>query len=115
MHDFDGKEITLMTLNTRFEKLERVLLQKFHDTDTNKTETSATEGRVPNRRGNRRRRAREKRRQWTDDYASAFEVPTEYPSDTADDNEEDGYYGTTPEEEHHALNSRSLWEAICSS
>ena len=112
MHDFDGKEITPMTLNTRCEKLERLLLQKFPDTDNSETETSATEGRVPNRRGNRRRRARGKRRQWTDDYASASEVPTEYPSDPADDNEEDGYYGMTREEEHHALNSRSLWEAL---
>ena len=93
MLESDGKEVTLTTLNTRFEKLERLLLHKFPDTDNSEAETSATEWRVPNRRGNRRRRAREKRPQWTDDCASASEVPTEYPSDTADDNEEDGYYG----------------------
>ena len=112
MLGFDGEEVTLISLNTRFEKLERLLLQRFPDTDNSEAETSATEGRVPNRRGNRRRRAREKRRQWTDDYASASEAPTEHPSDTADDDEGDGYYGMTREEEHHALNSHSLWEAL---
>ena len=112
MFDFEGEEVTLMSLNTRFEKLERLLLQRFPDTDNSEAEASATEGRVPNRRGNRRRRAREKRRQWTDDYASASEGPTEHPSDTADDYEGDEYHGMTREEEHHALNSHSLWEAL---